>query len=456
MKSSEIAALTVAGLDPSGGAGIVADALTLASIGVRPCAVVTALTVQDTRGVYEVMPVPASLIREQIMKILDDVEIRAIKIGMLYSRENIVAISSVLESKEAPLVLDPLIKAGDGTPLLEKGAERELVRLVEQAQVVTPNVNEAEALAGIKIRTLKDCMKAAEIIAKMGPEAVVVKGGHLEGKRVVDLVYYKGRVLQLETERISGKFHGTGCVFSSAIAGYLALGLDLLRAIREAKRLITLSIKHSIKLGRGRLLPNPLSVLEIDAYKYRVLENLNTAVTILERSPELAEMIPEVRINIAYAMPRRYACSLEDVAAIPGRITKIKGRLKATAQPMFGASKHLARAVLAVMEYDPTMRAAMNIKYDPEIIRIAKELGFTVSFYDRRKEPPEVKRKEGTTIPWGIRQAIKAIGGKVPDLVYHLGDWGKEPMITIFGRDAVDAVLKALRIARRYRLSKNV
>jgi len=131
-----------------------------------------------------------------------------------------------------------------------------------------------------------------------------------------------------------------------------------------------------------------------------------------------------------------------DVAAVPGRIVRIWDRVKASDHPWFGASSHVAKAVLTLMKHYPGMRAAMNIRYDEQFIEAAKDLGWVVSFYDRREEPEEVKRIEGATIPWGIEAAIKRAGGKAPDLIYHRGDWGKEPMMLIFGRDAVEVVEK--------------
>jgi len=121
---------------------------------------------------------------------------------------------------------------------------------------------------------------------------------------------------------------------------------------------------------------------------------------------------------------------------------------RASDHPWFSASRHVARAVLKALEHDPEKRAAMNMRYDPRFIDAARRLGWIISSYDRRLEPEDIKRIEGGTIPWGVGEAIKRAGGRVPDIVYHEGDWGKEPIITVFGRDAVEVVEKAERLLR--------
>ncbi len=134
---------------------------------------------------------------------------------------------------------------------------------------------------------------------------------------------------------------------------------------------------------------------------------------------------------------------------MPGRIVRYMGKAKPSGPPTFGVSSHVASYILTAMKYDPEVRSAMNIKYDDRIIEAAKELGYVISNYDRRQEPPEVKAREGASIPWGTEQAIKSVG-KVPDIIYHLGDWGgKEPEIVVLGKSPIDVVNKLLAVLRR-------
>jgi hydroxymethylpyrimidine/phosphomethylpyrimidine kinase len=222
--------------------------------------------------------------------------------------------------------------------------------------------------------------------------------------------------------------------------------MDAWEAIKVAKELITKAIMYSLPLGHGHGPVNPVAWLESEAYKAEVLDELNKALTIIEENAELVgSYIPEVQSNIGYALPALYVRNVNDVAAIPGKIVKYMGKAKPSGPPTFGASSHIANYILTAMKYDSEMRAAMNIKYDEEIIRIARELGFVISGYDRRQEPPEVKAKEDISISWGAEQAIRAVG-KVPDIIYHQGDWGKEPEIIILGRTPTEVVNKLLTI----------
>ncbi|AEG17696.1 thiamine-phosphate synthase family protein [Methanobacterium paludis] len=177
------------------------------------------------------------------------------------------------------------------------------------------------------------------------------------------------------------------------------------------------------------------------------IENIKRAVEILQNSPEFATIIPEVRSNIV--MAKENAKDINDVAGIPGRITVVNGKPRAFIEPDFGASSHMARLVLSMMEHDPTRRSALNMKYHPLIIEICEKLGLQVSSYDRGREPETARKVEGGTIPWGVEEAISKVGC-VPDVVYHTGSWGKEPIICLIGPDAVEVAEMAVCIAKLF------
>ncbi|MGI6465355.1 thiamine-phosphate synthase family protein [Methanobacterium sp.] len=179
-----------------------------------------------------------------------------------------------------------------------------------------------------------------------------------------------------------------------------------------------------------------------------IIENLEKAVVILEKSSEFAQLIPEVRSNLVLA--RRDAQTIDDVAGIPGRITVVHGFPRAVARPEFGASSHMARLVLEVMQYDPERRCAINIKYHPQLVEICRKLGLRVSSYDRGTEPEEIAKKEGNTISWGVKIAVANLNGAVPDTIYHKGAWGKEPMIVMIGREAEEVAEMAVCLARLF------
>lgn len=439
-------ALTVAGSDSGGGAGIQADLKTFAALGVHGMSAITAVTAQNTVGVTAIQDVEPGVVRAQIRAVVEDIGIDAAKTGMLHTREIINAVSQELSRAGAPVVVDPVMVAKSGARLLRADAVEALVKaLLPISTVATPNAMEAGAIAGFDVKDLEGAKRAAEAIAALGPKVVVVKGGHLGGDRAVDVVY-DGDFHLLDGERIASKStHGTGCSFASAIAAGLAKGKEPLAAIREAKEFVARAIRFGLEVGRGHGPVNPMATLFNEAERYRVIRALREAVALLERSPIASKLVPEVQMNLAFALP--YATSREDVAAIPGRIARIDGGVKASCPPEFGASGHVANTVLAAMKFDGSMRSAMNVRYSEEVLEACRKLGYAISHYDRALEPPEVKAREGGTTAWGAEYAIRSLG-RVPDAIYHKGDWGKEPMVTLLGKDPIDVVEKALKLAQ--------
>ena len=250
-------ACTVAGSDSGGGAGIQADLKTFAALGVWGCTVLTAVTAQNTKGVAGSWALAPEAVRAQMAAVIDDFPIAVWKTGMLANAAIIRAVSRSLPSG-APLVLDPVMVSTSGHALLAEEAVADLIEvLVPRATVITPNLREAEILSGISPLTDTDGMiAAAEEIASLGAESVVVKGGHLAG-RAVDVFLQGGDVLFLVGERVPYDVHGSGCSFASAIAAYLARGLDLRSAVREAKEFIEEALKGAAVSGSGHRMVHP-------------------------------------------------------------------------------------------------------------------------------------------------------------------------------------------------------
>ncbi|MCS7108811.1 MAG: thiamine-phosphate synthase family protein [Sulfolobales archaeon] len=225
----------------------------------------------------------------------------------------------------------------------------------------------------------------------------------------------------------------------------LTMGADLKESLRNALDFARKSIEYGVE-NFGSVIPEVYASSILDAERYRVINELSHAVSVIEENSHLIiNLIPEVQMNIAYSLPKHLLRSLGDVAAIPGRIAKVGNSVKALSHPEFGASKHLARALMKVMEYDPKFRSIANIRFNDSILKAVEKLGYTISSYDRTLEPPEVKYVEGATIPWGVGEAIKK-AGFVPDVIYHKGDYGKEAMIAILGQNPNDVVRKLLKI----------
>lgn len=261
--------LVVAGSDSGGGAGIQADIKVITMLGGFAMTAVTALTAQNTLGVEEVLPVEARFVALQMRSVLTDIGADAIKTGMLGSARVVEAVANTCESLAfgVPLIVDPVMVAKGGARLLEQSAHDALVlRLLPLASLVTPNVPEAEVLAGMTIKTTRDLERAADAILALGPSAVLLKGGHLEGDTVVDLLRTADGAEHLfEGPRIiTRSTHGTGCTLASGIAAGIAEGLTLEGAVARARAYVVQAIRLAPGLGKGHgplefahpLLPN--------------------------------------------------------------------------------------------------------------------------------------------------------------------------------------------------------
>jgi hydroxymethylpyrimidine/phosphomethylpyrimidine kinase len=254
MTNSIETALTIAGSDSSGGAGIQADLKTFQALGVYGMSAVTAVTVQNTQMVHAIQEIDPQIVHDQITCLFDDLTIHAVKIGMVSSVRLINAIADALEKvQRPPVVLDPVMISKSGYALLKEDARQALVeRLFPLANVVTPNLHEAETLVGRAIGDLEQMEAAARQIVKLGADKVVVKGGHLDDRAATDIVYDGRACRQLSSPRTATtNTHGTGCTFSSAIAAYLAKGETFFEAVQKAKAYITGAIEHALDIGKG-------------------------------------------------------------------------------------------------------------------------------------------------------------------------------------------------------------
>lgn len=429
-------ALTIAGVDSGGGAGVAADLKTFAALGVHGTCVITSLTAQNTRGVLNCQNIPVNFIEEQFNAVVSDIQINCAKTGMLSSPDIVRAVAGLLKDQRFPLVIDPVMAAEAGGELLKDDAVSVLIEeLMPLSTVITPNVAEAERLSGLKITDLKDAKKAAKKIHDMGAIAVIVTGGHLGGTDVL----YDGEVTYIEGTLVKGGTHGSGCTHSAAIAAELANGAPLLLAAQRAKIFVEKAILASVEIGAGSAPVNQIGPMLEDAQRYQVLRNVEEAVEIIEKNMA-PELIPEVGCNIAMAVSN--ASSTRDVAAVQGRIVRLRGAPHAVDSVAFGASSHIARIVLTAMRHDGSMRAAMNIRYSQEALAVCENIGLKVSSFSREDEPEGL-----ATMEWGVGE-VAMREGMVPAVIYDTGGIGKEAMIRLLGRDAVEVAGRAVEIAR--------
>lgn len=246
----------IAGSDSSGGAGIQADIKTITALGSYAATAITALTAQNTHGVFAVQPIDPHFVAEQARRVLTDIGADCIKIGMLYSAAIVEIVADILEelATDLPLILDPVLIAKDGTGLLDPAAITSLKqRLFPQANLITPNLPEVEALTGIKINHPKAMQQAANALLELGPAAVLIKGGHLPGDYLCDLLVTRDYEKKFEARRIpTPHTHGTGCTLASAIAAGLAQDQSLPEAVRRAHTYVQEAIRTAPGYGQGQ------------------------------------------------------------------------------------------------------------------------------------------------------------------------------------------------------------
>lgn len=244
-------ALTIAGSDPTGGAGIQADLKVFRAFGVHGLSVVAAITAQNTQGVTDVFSVDKNIIKKQFVTILSDIKPDALKIGMIYSVDAVKTISdSINKYSLENLVIDPLIISSSGTLLVENGTIGAIKRtLIPLSKVITPNIYEASVLTGIMIEDRKGMEEAARVFKDMGANVIIITGGHFK-EIAVDL-YYDGDFHILESRKLKGEYHGTGCAFSAAITALLPLDYTPLEAAKKAKEFVHNAIKKAYHFGNG-------------------------------------------------------------------------------------------------------------------------------------------------------------------------------------------------------------
>lgn len=241
--------LTIAGSDSSGGAGIQADLKTIAANGCYGASVITSVTAQNTLGISDIHDLPTSVIKSQFEAVIDDLDVKVVKIGMLNSKEIIMTVDKLLKKAKIPFVLDPVMSAKDSTSLLEESALKALKSMMKKSFLLTPNIPEAEVLVGFEIKTVED-MKAACL--QIDAQSILLKGGHLEGNILVDILYHDKNFYEFKHRKIQAKnTHGTGCTLASAIASQLALGESLPEACENAIEYVKKAILENYSTGQG-------------------------------------------------------------------------------------------------------------------------------------------------------------------------------------------------------------
>lgn len=438
--------LTIAGFDPSSGAGISRDLDTFFSLGLHGIAVPTSIVVQGPHGVQTVQPVSYESFKAMLSSIQEKIKVNGIKVGVLLNEQCVETLSNYLpEYPDIPVVVDPVLCAKNGLQLLSDKGLKSLIKLVfPKTTVITPNLDEASRIIGSKVKTLKDMEACARSLVSTGPQAVVVKGGHLKGEPV-DLLFDGTECITWKRKRIDRVIHGTGCVFSSLFTSFLVHQYSIKEAFFASENLMDILIRESYLISDDGYFYMSSGLLNgMLAERWRVIEAMGEAKERLCLL-NLVDCIPETQMDVGYAVEG--AKGIEDVAAFPGRIGHHRGKVFFKGAPQFGASTYVARLIREYMHYVPSMRSGATIRYDKSIIKKAEEKGFKVVLLNKTSASSgmEVKNELCSDI---LKGEIFKDMDNPPDIIYDEGGIGKEPMIWLFARNPRELIKKMEMIAR--------
>lgn len=425
--------LSIGGSDPSSGAGIQSDIKTFSLFNTHCLTVITAITSQNTSRFGIVEPVSEKILKNQLTSVISDFKIDGIKIGMVYNSKIIKVLYHQLKKLKVPIVIDPVFKSTTGGSLIENSAIKDFQKfLIPLATVITPNKFEAEIISKTKINTKNTPEKVAKIIQKMGSKNVVITGIKTKNNQISDFILEKNKRYVISGDRISKINHGSGCNYSTAIILALAKNKSIKESARFAKEFTYNSIKNAKKIGKG------IVITDIQEYD-KINSDLSDAISKFVKIKNIYKNIPECQTNFVYS--KQKPNSTKDILGISGRIVKAGKQVVVAGDLAYGGSKHVATALLVMNKKFPQICSAINLKYQNVTMSKIKKSKLIISSYDRSQEPKNMKLKR-STIEWGIKSAIKN-SKRASDVIFHKGDFGKEPMIIVFG-EKPNAVLKKI------------
>ncbi|MBC8516993.1 MAG: bifunctional hydroxymethylpyrimidine kinase/phosphomethylpyrimidine kinase [Nitrosopumilus sp.] len=428
--------LSIGGSDPSSGAGIQSDVKAFAEFNTYGLTVITAITGQNTSSFGMIEPVSQKILKNQLESIISDFKIDGIKIGMVFNSQIIKTLHHQLKKLKIPIVVDPVLKSTTGGMLIERDAIVDFQKyIIPLATVITPNKFEAEILSKTKINSKRDLEKSAKIIQKMGAKNVVITGIEEKKGKISDFVLENNTKYTISGNKIVNSNHGSGCNYSAAIVFAISNNKTIRESVKFAKEFTYNSIKNAKKVGKG------IKITDIQKRDEINLE-LSQAINEFVEIKNIYKNIPECQTNFVYS--KQKPKSTKDILGISGRIVKAGNKVIVAGNLSYGGSKHVATALLTMNKKFPEIHSAINLKFQNATISKIKKSKLKVSSYDRVQEPSNVKN-QGSTIEWGIKNAIKNLK-EPPDVIYHKGDFGKEPMIIIFGDNPKNILKKISKI----------
>ncbi|MFC7138862.1 bifunctional hydroxymethylpyrimidine kinase/phosphomethylpyrimidine kinase [Halosimplex aquaticum] len=421
--------LAIAGSDSGGGAGVQADLKTIEAGGAFGATAITSVTAQNTTGVESTHVLPTEEIDAQCEAVCTDLDVAAVKTGMLATAEVVELVTEQVRDLNAPAVIDPVMVAASGDRLLASEAESAYERLIAEATLVTPNADEAAVLTGVNPESEAEAREAGERLVDAGADAALVKGGHVPGDDVVDVLVTGERVETFRHPRVdTDATHGSGCTLSSAIAARLAHGDDLVDAAGAGIDLLGRAVRYNLDVGEGPGAVHHAVELRDRAARDATAEAVESVVqSFVDRN--VGPLVPEVGINVAGATP--YAERPDETAAVEGRITRTLSGAQPNRGVRFGASTHVARLLLAARERDPALRFAANCRYDDEVAAALDDLDGPAAEYDTGEAS---RNSGGFTVESGVEAAFDSVEG-TPSALVDRGAYGDEPLVFVLARE---------------------
>ncbi|MFB6251455.1 MAG: bifunctional hydroxymethylpyrimidine kinase/phosphomethylpyrimidine kinase [Halobellus sp.] len=431
-------ALTIAGSDSGGGAGIQADLRTMAAHDTFPTSVVTSVTAQHSRGVERSTILDRTDVRAQYEAVVEDFDVGAAKTGMLGTADIVRTVRDCVATADFPVVVDPVMVAMSGDRLLDRAGEEAYEDLLSVAALVTPNRQEAAVLVGESDDDPAPRAAGAQLL-EMGADAALVTGGHGDGATVRDVLVTDDGVHAFEHPRVDTRAtHGTGCSLSAAVAANLSRGLGTEAAVAAATDFLSRAVRYPLDVGQGAGAVHPLAGHRNEANERKTVVAVRDLVNRFVEA-DVSPLVPEVGMNVAGATP--YAESVDEIAAVDGRLTRTMDGVEPTASVRFGASSHLARFLLAAREHDTDLRFATNCRLSSATHEGLESLDAPIARFDRTAEPTDAD-----TMDWAADRVFGR-ANEPPQAVADEGAVGKEPMIRVVGAtpDEVAGVIGHLR-----------
>lgn len=429
--------MTIAGSDSGGGAGIQADLKTISMLGCYGASVLTALTAQNTAAVTDIHAPPPVFVAEQLRTVLSDITVDAVKTGMLFSAEIISEIAPLLSKADLPLVVDPVCVATSGAKLLKDDAVDAMVRKIfPLADILTPNIPEAELFSGLTINDRDDVFKVADVLLKMGPKSVLIKGGHSKSWAITDWFVESGREpIPFIQQRVdTPNTHGTGCTLSAAIATGLAQGKSREVAIQHAQRYLHLALRAAYRLGEGGGPPNHIAPWVKETARSSIMKEVEQLGQWIQAS-RLEGVLGEGKCNIAVSIP--YADTLSDVASLSGGlIASHSGEVFVAGVPEFGGKQAVSKALLSARRFNELLSVGVSVSGNILLKRALHSLGNEVMWIERKLKPEYISNEHGPCAEWGVYEGLKKHASPVGvRIVVDPGDMGCESRVYVMEED---------------------